>query len=103
MCSNICVLVFLLKIRRPPRSTRTDTPFPDTTLFRSVGSGADTPAAEQDLHRLAADDAGAELHGGGRGGAPFFHQVQSARIDQVFPVKPLGSQPEEKEIGREHV
>src|SRR3546814_18521321 len=22
-------------IRRPPRSTRTDTPFPDTTLFRS--------------------------------------------------------------------
>src|SRR3546814_12594875 len=24
-------------IRRPPRSTRTDTLFPDTTLFRSVG------------------------------------------------------------------
>src|SRR3546814_17108537 len=23
-------------IRRPPRSTLTDTPFPDTTLFRSV-------------------------------------------------------------------
>src|SRR3546814_11568846 len=23
-------------IRRPPRSTRTDTPFPDTTLFRSL-------------------------------------------------------------------
>src|SRR3546814_13116941 len=27
-------LVFLM-IRRPPRSTRTDTPFPYTTLFRS--------------------------------------------------------------------
>src|SRR3546814_18169314 len=26
-------------IRRPPRSTRTDTPFPYTTLFRSVGGG----------------------------------------------------------------
>src|SRR3546814_18837238 len=26
---------FLLMIRRPPRSTRTDTPFPYTTLFRS--------------------------------------------------------------------
>src|SRR3546814_8214943 len=26
-------------IRRPPRSTRTDTPFPYTTLFRSVGDG----------------------------------------------------------------
>src|SRR3546814_17719757 len=26
-------------IRRPPRSTRTDTLFPYTTLFRSVGDG----------------------------------------------------------------
>src|SRR3546814_1240117 len=24
-------------LRRPPRSTRTDTPFPSTTLFRSAG------------------------------------------------------------------
>src|SRR3546814_16123690 len=31
-----CFVVFLfLMIRRPPRSTRTDTPFPYTTLFRS--------------------------------------------------------------------
>src|SRR3546814_19782784 len=29
------VLFFFLMIRRPPRSTRTDTLFPDTTLFRS--------------------------------------------------------------------
>src|SRR3546814_3408438 len=28
-------LCFLLRIRRPPRSTRTDTLFPYTTLFRS--------------------------------------------------------------------
>src|SRR3546814_5304926 len=28
-------------IRRPPRSTRTDTLFPYTTLFRSQGSGRD--------------------------------------------------------------
>src|SRR3546814_860124 len=27
--------VFFLRTRRPPRSTRTDTLFPDTTLFRS--------------------------------------------------------------------
>src|SRR3546814_12087073 len=27
--------IFILKIRRPPRSTRTDTLFPYTTLFRS--------------------------------------------------------------------
>src|SRR3546814_13383407 len=29
------VLIFFLMIRRPPRSTRTDTLFPYTTLFRS--------------------------------------------------------------------
>src|SRR3546814_14765765 len=29
------VTFFFLMIRRPPRSTRTDTLFPDTTLFRS--------------------------------------------------------------------
>src|SRR3546814_21000254 len=29
-------VLFFLKIRRPPRSTRTDTLFPYTTIFRSV-------------------------------------------------------------------
>src|SRR3546814_14593297 len=33
--THFCVFVFLM-IRRPPRSTRTDTLFPDTTLFRSL-------------------------------------------------------------------
>src|SRR3546814_15785561 len=32
----VCVFFFLM-IRRPPRSTRTDTLFPYTTLFRSGG------------------------------------------------------------------
>src|SRR3546814_7262582 len=31
----MCLRFFFLKIRRPPRSTRTDTLFPYTTLFRS--------------------------------------------------------------------
>src|SRR3546814_1382936 len=31
-----CVILFFLMIRRPPRSTRTDTLFPYTTLFRSI-------------------------------------------------------------------
>src|SRR3546814_12604201 len=35
MCVSFC-LVFFLMIRRPPRSTRTDTLFPYTTLFRST-------------------------------------------------------------------
>src|SRR3546814_5154769 len=35
MCS-FAVYLFFLMIRRPPRSTRTDTLFPYTTLFRSL-------------------------------------------------------------------
>src|SRR3546814_15539768 len=34
-CAFVASLFFLLMIRRPPRSTRTDTLFPYTTLFRS--------------------------------------------------------------------
>src|SRR3546814_1442519 len=33
------IFFFFLMIRRPPRSTRTDTLFPYTTLFRSPGCG----------------------------------------------------------------
>src|SRR3546814_1544669 len=33
------MVIFFLMIRRPPRSTRTDTLFPYTTLFRSAGAG----------------------------------------------------------------
>src|SRR3546814_17453292 len=43
-------LFFFLMIRRPPRSTRTDTLFPYTTLFRSVGSDGGAAA----LHGPAA-------------------------------------------------
>src|SRR3546814_2949283 len=34
------MFVFFVMIRRPPRSTRTDTLFPYTTLFRSGGGAA---------------------------------------------------------------
>src|SRR3546814_16649648 len=44
-------------IRRPPRSTRTDTLFPYTTLFRSLRhrAGALVPEHEQLAHREVAD------------------------------------------------
>src|SRR3546814_5175689 len=42
---------FFLMIRRPPRSTRTDTLFPYTTLFRSSEPGRDLSAIN--LHRCA--------------------------------------------------
>src|SRR3546814_19552117 len=39
LCVSVAVGYFFLIIRRPPRSTRTDTLFPYTTLFRSRGHG----------------------------------------------------------------
>src|SRR3546814_2620138 len=38
-------------LRRPPRSTRTDTLFPDTTLVRSLGNAARRPPDDADQHR----------------------------------------------------
>src|SRR3546814_20427183 len=50
--------VFFLMIRRPPRSTRTDTLFPYTTLFRSAGAGGLQGDAEDHVadHHLAERD-----------------------------------------------
>src|SRR3546814_2918805 len=50
----ICFLFFFLMIRRPPGSTRTDTLFPYTTLFRSLPAGARARAGRSlpPRHRL---------------------------------------------------
>src|SRR3546814_4318321 len=57
------IVVFFLMIRRPPRSTRTDTLFPYTTLFRSRRwrgrrrSGAGTaPSAASSIAEIGAPD-----------------------------------------------
>src|SRR3546814_15787276 len=52
-----CVLIVFLMIRRPPRSTRTDTLFPYTTLFRSV-YGATGSFNLADIAESAALDSG---------------------------------------------
>src|SRR3546814_15411710 len=51
-CISVCYFFFLM-IRRPPRSTRTDTLFPYTTLFRSprFGSKALEPVDRPTLER----------------------------------------------------
>src|SRR3546814_12925313 len=62
----MCLVLYCLMIRRPPRSTRTDTLFPYTTLFRSAkpqelnqaindvrkGRKADTASAEDQYDAL---------------------------------------------------
>src|SRR3546814_12317042 len=47
------VIFFFLMIRRPPRSTRTDTLFPYTTLFRSVRGDAANLRAASPVRRAA--------------------------------------------------
>src|SRR3546814_19468587 len=62
-CVFYCSVFFFLMIRRPPRSTRTDTLFPYTTLFRSglkaervllVGAGKDAELSDRQLRKLIA-------------------------------------------------
>src|SRR3546814_4046205 len=68
------VCVFFLIIRSPPRSTRTDTLFPYTTLFRSVPgrrrragehlARAALSPARHARHGLSRHPPGADRHGG---------------------------------------
>src|SRR3546814_11533792 len=65
------VLCFFLMIRRPPRSTRTDTLFPYTTLFRSRPGERRDGAPPGAARTLAAGPAGlARLCGRGRADRP---------------------------------
>src|SRR3546814_12945601 len=97
-------------IRRPPRSTRTDTLFPYTTLFRSPvdraldlavrafhpgsGAGVERAAQFEDVavgvldHFVAAHDAGAA-------------QAHFAAGNQALPA--LGRRSEERRVGKEGV
>src|SRR3546814_15652628 len=83
--------VFFLMIRRPPRSTRTDTLFPYTTLFRSPMPMRTPSRGEERLHHQIVHD-GAQLELGALG-------------DEVYAV---GEHHDhglalEVEIGRAHV
>src|SRR3546814_9648806 len=55
----LCFIFFFLMIRRPPRSTRTDTLFPYTTLFRS---GVGTDDGESRARCSTVDDDIAAIH-----------------------------------------
>src|SRR3546814_10885894 len=61
-------LFFFLMIRRPPRSTRTDTLFPYTTLFRSeFGHGYFRAVASESMvkaHRWAWEDSNGPIPSG---------------------------------------
>src|SRR3546814_3212246 len=50
--------VFFLMIRRPPRSTRTDTLFPYTTLFRSLYRLGEAAGLPRSLREIGMPQAG---------------------------------------------
>src|SRR3546814_15409474 len=54
ICSTV-IIVFFLMIRRPPRSTRTDTLFPFTTLFRTINHTKMAPPRSALLILIVAD------------------------------------------------
>src|SRR3546814_5487190 len=62
-------------IRRPPRSTRTDTLFPYTTLFRSGHHGCGSSSAER-----PGDFGGGELHDRDRRGTAGDHADVAAHL-----------------------
>src|SRR3546814_1620169 len=68
-------------IRRPPRSTRTDTLFPYTTLFRSLD--VRVVAAQGRHHRAAA---GACAHDRPAHGVPDVHEGEGARGVGAHPL-----------------
>src|SRR3546814_11611054 len=77
--THIVCLFFFLMIRRPPRSTRTDTLFPYTTLFRSFAGRdvGDVAAVGNGLPPGGDDVAG---DGGGRSQVAAFARRVAAQV-----------------------
>src|SRR3546814_13106597 len=92
-CHLGCTAFFFLMIRRPPRSTRTDTLFPYTTLFRS----------NLDVVRLRGN---ARIVEGGRrslAGEYFEYDLKTDKVSRGGPVRisilPSKSKPDDAEAG----
>src|SRR3546814_12461076 len=99
----ICCFVFLLVIRRPPRSKRPDTLLPELTLFVAVavggrvdrGAGVGHHVEARDLERHAfgvAADAGlvAELvrhAGSGQAGVDFLARTEEHTSELLSPMR----------------
>src|SRR3546814_19895844 len=92
----LVVCFFFLMIRRPPRSTRTDTLFPYTTLFRSADREILEAALHEADHLVAPgrrqDEVGVRVIEGEQAVAPF------RQLEEVgLLLHPLA------QIGRAHV
>src|SRR3546814_19352815 len=81
----LCLFFFFLMIRRPPRSTRTDTRVPYTTLFRSLNDNVDFLSALMQHPRFRAGDLAtdfiADEYPDGFSGAPADGDRKSTRLN----------------------
>src|SRR3546814_5733210 len=91
-------------IRRPPRSTRTDTLFPYTTLFRSTDGPRSHPQEGRDRGRedrrsdeRRGDSRSGKPHGKpyGKPGGKFAGKPPAAKEERRTPLRPGSSRSEE--------
>src|SRR3546814_11782108 len=73
----IISIFFFLMIRRPPRSTRTDTLFPYTALFRSVGNNLNLLSRDTDNNNN-----GIQTTADPNGGDDFFIELTN-RVQEI--------------------
>src|SRR3546814_15060350 len=115
------MIIFFLMIRRPPRSTLTDTLFPDTTLFRSADEELAVGRVRVRRTRNGANAPDVRLggkfrlqvgllrsaHAGARGIAALRHEAVDHPVKQNAVVKAFAGQfldrSEERRGGKEWV
>src|SRR3546814_15677895 len=89
----VCLICFFfLMIRRPPRSTRTDTLFPYTTLFRSDGAG-DAAGWVQPLRLARHYRAAAGTHRVGDIALLWAHAPGGGAVHDFSRSRPLATEP----------
>src|SRR3546814_19696929 len=89
----MCYFFFFLVIRRPPRSTRTDTLCPYTTLFRSVAGL---------VEQLAQDDPGGVLGAKGGVGHDQVGGRELGRGDRLPDAVEVGADVDQLVVGDRH-
>src|SRR3546814_13201290 len=90
-------------IRRPPRSTRTDTLFPYTTLFRSIDRADDHTEGDERHDAPQAAVEHALLFGRRIGRVERVHRAASESLLPTPPTIWAGKRSEERRVGKECV
>src|SRR3546814_18771785 len=91
MFVSCLIFFFFLMIRRPPRSTRTDTLFPYTTLFRSL-AWMNLASGEFRVTECTPEMLETELH-----------RVEPAELLCAESLRMSGNRSEERRVGKECV